>query len=520
MPNSTDGPQAAPLNHLLAALPSDEMAALQPDLEQVPLPFRQSLYEPERPIEHVYFPHRGVVSLVTEFENGTSIEVATVGPEGMVGVPIFLEDEVMASRAFVQVPGEAARMQKEAFLRRGKQGENGASIWMRKCRRVRNVSRATPSCRHEPGERRGPGGAHWLAIAAGRIGSGFFTPMRTRPLPGRHITDCQMRLYMRFRQVEPPVIAAAKAGFSAATAYRIEQDPRLPSQKKAPRVGRRRDPLAAVWDSEVVPLLKSTPGLRPIAIFDEIRRRHSELGPGIRRTLERRIRTWRALHGAEQTVIFRQEHPPGRLGLSDFTDMGGRGVSTPARRSITGSITSGWLSRAGNTPMSCLAARASWRWPRDCRMRCGRSAARRCSIAATACRPPFATLTTTRGRIRRAATRRCAPITAWSRPATIAAWRTRTARSKARTVISSRQSRMHCCCAARAISTRSMPIAASSTRSLDGAMHVTRSGSISSVRHCKRCQRAGRPITRRRSSSSPRPAASAPRRCSIRGRRG
>src|SRR3954453_3004807 len=169
-----------------------------------------------------------------------------------------------------------------------------------------------------------PGGVRWLAIAAGRIGSGFFTPMRTRPLPGRHITDCQMRLYMRFRQVEPPVIAAAKAGFSAATAYRIEQDPRLPSQKKAPRVGRRRDPLAAVWDSEVVPLLKSTPGLRPLAIFDEIRRRHSELGPGIRRTLERRIRTWRALHGAEQTVIFRQEHPPGRLGLSDFTDMGGR----------------------------------------------------------------------------------------------------------------------------------------------------------------------------------------------------
>src|SRR3954471_8581069 len=151
--------------------------------------------------------------------------------------------------------------------------------------------------------------------------------MRTRPLPGRHITDCQMRLYMRFRQAEPPVIAAAKAGFSTAIAYRIEQDPRLPSQKKAPRAGRRRDPLASVWDSEVVPLLKSTPGVRPVAIFDEIRRRHSELGPGIRRTLERRIRSWRALHGAERDVIFRQEHPPGRLGLSDFTDMRDRGVS-------------------------------------------------------------------------------------------------------------------------------------------------------------------------------------------------
>src|ERR1700757_4613445 len=150
--------------------------------------------------------------------------------------------------------------------------------------------------------------------------------MRNRSLPGRHITDCQMRLYMSFRQTETPSVAAAKAGFSAATAYRLEQDPRLPSQKKAPRGRRRPDPLGEVWDSEVVLLLKSTPGLRPVAIFDEIRRRHPEIGPGIRRTLERRIRTWRALHGAEQDVIFRQEHPPGRLGLSDFTDMRDRGV--------------------------------------------------------------------------------------------------------------------------------------------------------------------------------------------------
>jgi hypothetical protein len=132
---------------------------------------------------------------------------------------------------------------------------------------------------------------------------------------------------MSFRQSETASVAAAKAGFSAATAYRIEDDPRLPSQKKAPRRRRRQDPLAAVWDSEVVPLLKSTPGLRPIAIFDEIRRRHPEIGAGIRRTLERRIRSWRALNGAEQDVIFRQKHPPGRLGLSDFTDMGDHGVS-------------------------------------------------------------------------------------------------------------------------------------------------------------------------------------------------
>src|SRR3954453_1463035 len=151
--------------------------------------------------------------------------------------------------------------------------------------------------------------------------------MRNCPLPGCHITDCQMRLYMKFRQAEPPVIAAAKAGFSTATAYRIEQDPRLPSQNKAPHVGHRRDPLAAVWDSEVVPLLQSTPGLRPIAIFDEMRRRHPEIGAGIRDTVERRIRTWRALSGSEHDVIFGLEHPAGRLGVSDFTNMSGRAVS-------------------------------------------------------------------------------------------------------------------------------------------------------------------------------------------------
>jgi hypothetical protein len=61
---------------------------------------------------------------------------------------------------------------------------------------------------------------------------------------------------MKFRQTETLPVAAAKAGFSASTGYRFEKDPRLPSQKKAPRGRRRPDPLAAVWDSEIVPLLK------------------------------------------------------------------------------------------------------------------------------------------------------------------------------------------------------------------------------------------------------------------------
>src|SRR5690606_34333715 len=78
---------------------------------------------------------------------------------------------------------------------------------------------------------------------------------------------------------------------------------------------------------------KAAPGMRPVAIFEEMLRRHPELGSGIRRTLERRIRSWRAVHGPEQEVIFRQTHEPGRLGLSDFTDMAALGI-TMARQAL------------------------------------------------------------------------------------------------------------------------------------------------------------------------------------------
>ena len=113
-------------------------------------------------------------------------------------------------------------------------------------------------------------------------------------LPGRHITDCQTRLYMKSRQTNGPAIAAAKAGFSTATAYRIDADPRLPSQKQTPRGRRRPDPLAGIWQGEIVPMLEAAPGVRAVAIFEEICRRHLDLAAGVRRTLERRVARWRS----------------------------------------------------------------------------------------------------------------------------------------------------------------------------------------------------------------------------------
>ena len=76
-----------------------------------------------------------------------------------------------------------------------------------------------------------------------------------------------------------------------------------------------------------MPMLQAAPGIRVVAIFEEICRRHPQLATGVRRTLERRIAQWRALHGPSRDVMFRQEHPPGRMGLSDFTDMAELGVT-------------------------------------------------------------------------------------------------------------------------------------------------------------------------------------------------
>ena len=137
---------------------------------------------------------------------------------------------------------------------------------------------------------------------------------------------------MTFRQTDGPAVSAAKASISTATAYRFEQDHRLPSSRKTVRGRRRPDPLADFFDAEVVPMLTAAPELRPIAIFDEMRRRHPDLSAGARRTLERRIRAWRAVHGAEREVIFRQTHEPGRMGLSDFTDMSDLGVTIAGTR--------------------------------------------------------------------------------------------------------------------------------------------------------------------------------------------
>ena len=96
-------------------------------------------------------------------------------------------------------------------------------------------------------------------------------------MPGRHVNDQQVRLYMRLRRTRPQTTAAAMAGVSVATGRRIERHPRPPSSRREGRDYRTRpDPLEGLWDEEIVSMLEAAPALRPITILRELARRHPE----------------------------------------------------------------------------------------------------------------------------------------------------------------------------------------------------------------------------------------------------
>jgi hypothetical protein len=146
-------------------------------------------------------------------------------------------------------------------------------------------------------------------------------------VPGKRITDHQVNRYKELRRQFKQEAAAAKVGVSVRSARRIEQATTLPSQRGVRRWRTRADPLAGVWETELVPLLRQTPALTAVTLLEELERRHpGRFDARVLRTLQRRVRAWRALEGEEREVFFAQEHAPGRLGLSDFTDANELGV--------------------------------------------------------------------------------------------------------------------------------------------------------------------------------------------------
>lgn len=101
-------------NRLLVALPSAEQQRIGARLELIELGLRDPLYEAGQPIGSIYFPLSYVLSLVAPLDN-TAVEVATVGPEGMAGLPAFLGATTSDYRVFCQVPGQALRLSVDAL---------------------------------------------------------------------------------------------------------------------------------------------------------------------------------------------------------------------------------------------------------------------------------------------------------------------------------------------------------------------------------------------------------------------
>ncbi len=139
-------------------------------------------------------------------------------------------------------------------------------------------------------------------------------------MAGKRIGDHQVGIYKKHRTKHGQEISAAKSGISVRTARRIDGSDALPSQREARAWRTRTDPFEMVWQSEIVPMLEAAPSLTATTLLEEIQRRHpGQYDAALLRTLQRRVRSWNASYGGEREVFFAQVHPPGRLGLSDFT---------------------------------------------------------------------------------------------------------------------------------------------------------------------------------------------------------
>ena len=188
-------------NNLLAALPKEEYKRLLPKMETVSLSFKQYLYQPNERIEYVYFPNSGVVSVVNVLGDGGTVEVATVGNEGMIGTPILLGVDRIPAETFVQVPGEALRMKADVFTREVPPGSPFHNLLLRYTQALINHLMQSVSCNqlHSVEKRC----CRWLLLTHDRVESDEF-PM----------TQEFLSLMLGVRRASVSVVAATlqKAG--------------------------------------------------------------------------------------------------------------------------------------------------------------------------------------------------------------------------------------------------------------------------------------------------------------------
>lgn len=147
------------------------------------------------------------------------------------------------------------------------------------------------------------------------------------------VTDQQVRRLMAsLNHGHALVTAAAKAGMDEKTARKYRDAQKLPSELRQSHTWRTRDdPFEDVWP-ELERMLRTNPGLQAKTLFEHLQRRYAGRFPdGQLRTLQRRVKQWRALHGPPKEVFFPQDYLPGERCQSDFTSMNALGITIAGR---------------------------------------------------------------------------------------------------------------------------------------------------------------------------------------------
>ena len=117
------------------------------------------------------------------------------------------------------------------------------------------------------------------------------------------------------------------AEISERTGQRIDSGCHRTNRGTVVELPRSQDPLAAVWTSELEPMLRREPRLKPMTLFEYLKAQYPGKYEKVLRTLQRRVREWKALHGPEPEVMFMLRHEPGVMGLSDFTKLKGMEIT-------------------------------------------------------------------------------------------------------------------------------------------------------------------------------------------------
>jgi CRP-like cAMP-binding protein len=218
-------------NRILSALPEADWRRLVAHLEPVRLEFKQALYAPHEPITQIYFPLNGVVSLLTGMEAGSAIEVAIVGNEGIVGLPVFLEAGSTPGHAIAQIAGDALRMPADAVRAEATAGGTLQTVLHRYTQGLLNQIAQGAACnRLHPMPARC---ARWLLMTHDRVGVDDFPlthQFLAQMLGVRRATvtiavgALQQAGLIRYRRARMTIIDRSALEAASCVCYRIIRD--------------------------------------------------------------------------------------------------------------------------------------------------------------------------------------------------------------------------------------------------------------------------------------------------------